>query len=413
MNLFTHLELRGWRQFREVRIDFHPRLTVLTGANGAGKTTLLSLVSRHFGWQAQYVSTPRIATDEALLKYVADLWAKYFDDQRRTAQVSIGSITYGSGARADLQIPREVGSTYEVSLMNQEHVEGLHIPSHRPLYAYQAVASIPTSVSGAHSLWQQYSSIVQQKYRNEWAQRSPNSFLKETLIALATFGFGNAAVTPNTEYRRLFEEFQEILRKVLPPKIGFQTLSIRIPEVVLETRSGHFSLDAVSGGIASIIDIAWQIFMFSSGKSSFAITIDEPENHLHPELQRTLLGSLLAAFPRAQFVVATHNPFIVGSVPDSSVYVLDFGKDNKVSTAFLDATNRAGSANDILREVLGLASTTAPWVEQRLADIVARYSEKDIDEATLAEMRRELGSMGMDQFIPQSIASVVKRAPSR
>jgi predicted ATPase len=136
---------------------------------------------------------------------------------------------------------------------------------------------------------------------------TPNYFIKETLIALATFGYGNAVVDANLEYLELFNRFEDILALVLPPTLGFEKISVRIPEVVLQTKSGQFSLDAVSGGVASIIDIAWQILMYSPGDEEFVVTIDEPENHLHPELQRTFLPSLLKAFPNVQFVAASHN----------------------------------------------------------------------------------------------------------
>jgi predicted ATPase len=41
---FNNLRIEGWRQFDNIDIEFHPRLTVLTGANGAGKTTLLRVL---------------------------------------------------------------------------------------------------------------------------------------------------------------------------------------------------------------------------------------------------------------------------------------------------------------------------------------------------------------------------------
>lgn len=57
-----------------------------------------------------------------------------------------------------------------------------------------------------------------------------------------------------------------------------------------------------------IIDITWQLYMFADTSESFVAIIDEPENHLHPELQRNFLGNLIKAFPNVQFIVATHNP---------------------------------------------------------------------------------------------------------
>src|SRR5437868_7063354 len=77
--MFKNLSLHGWRQFRRIEIDFHPRLTVLTGANGAGKTTLLNLVSRHFGWSSTFISTPKTRGNSAKLSYSTDYWD--FEDE--------------------------------------------------------------------------------------------------------------------------------------------------------------------------------------------------------------------------------------------------------------------------------------------------------------------------------------------
>ena len=38
--MFKRLNIKGWRQFDEIDVNFHKNLTILTGANGAGKTTI-------------------------------------------------------------------------------------------------------------------------------------------------------------------------------------------------------------------------------------------------------------------------------------------------------------------------------------------------------------------------------------
>ena len=122
---------------------------------------------------------------------------------------------------------------------------------------------------------------------------------------------------------------------------------------MLCTKTGNFPIDAVSGGISSIIDITWQLYMFADTSESFVALIDEPENHLHPELQKSFLGNLIKAFPNVQFIVATHNPFMISAVKESNVYVLDYNEEHKVFSTKLDYVNRAGTSNAILREVLG------------------------------------------------------------
>lgn len=178
---------------------------------------------------------------------------------------------------------------------------------------------------------------------------------------------------------------------------------------MLETNSGNFSIDALSGGAAAVIDLAWQVFMYQPDGSQFVVSLDEPENHLHPELQRRVLADLVAAFPTVQFVVATHSPFIVGSVPDSNVYVLDYDDTNRVTSTRLDTVNRAGSANEILRDVLGLEYTLPVWVENRLQSIVDKYSERNFTEETLAELRGEMNSLGLGRHTPQAISKLAER----
>lgn len=128
---------------------------------------------------------------------------------------------------------------------------------------------------------------------------------------ISNFGYGNQSVVANENAKKLFEGYADILKIVLPPKLGFEGISVIVPEVMLCTKTGNFPIDAVSGGISSIIDITWQLYMFADTSESFVAIIDEPENHLHPELQRNFLGNLIKAFPNVQFIVATHNPFMI------------------------------------------------------------------------------------------------------
>ena len=62
-NTFDRLRISGWRQFDNVEIVLHPRLTILTGANGAGKSTLLRIFSRHLGFDNPFLATPRYSSN--------------------------------------------------------------------------------------------------------------------------------------------------------------------------------------------------------------------------------------------------------------------------------------------------------------------------------------------------------------
>jgi predicted ATPase len=409
-NGFRHLAIHDWRQFHEVDLDLTKRLTILTGANGAGKTTLLSLLTQNFGWQAQFLAEPKLGKTGGL---------KFFSGIRRRltklaepaspGQEQIGELTYADGATALAVLPDEQGgAVFQVNFQPIQSVFGVYVPSNRPASAYQQVGQIPTAISSPEQLIETYEGEFRSRWAGGHTGYSATYRLKESLIALAMFGYGNNVVRNNTEYIEIFEGFEGVLRQVLPRSLKFEHIRIAIPEVILETGTGSFSLDAASGGITTLIDLAWRIFMRARNNAEVVVVIDEPENHLHPELQRELFPGLLKAFPQAHLIAATHNPFIVSSVPDSNVYVLRYNEEGKVFSELLDTVNKAGSSNEILRDVLGLEFTLPLWVEHRLDEVVARYANRPIDDESLRALRAEMTELGLGHLFPEAVAAVVE-----
>lgn len=181
-------------------------------------------------------------------------------------------------------------------------------------------------------------------------------------------------------------------------------MKIAMPEVILETDAGSFALDAMSGGIASVFSIAWQINMFDTALDHFTVIIDEPENHLHPTMQRSLLPSFAEAFPNARFIVASHSPFIVSSFRKSHVIALDYNENRRVESFFVDETGFSGSANTILRKVLGVDSTLPIWVEDEIRARLSQNSHLDPKQQAEAIMSglREIGiGSSLGEFDPE------------
>ena len=409
--MFRSIKIQDWRQFSSVDITFHEKLTVLTGANGAGKTTILNLLNRHFGWNLQLVGTPR-TRGKGMIKFFSDLWKFRGQsiDVSAPSQEIFGRIVYEGGTEAQLTIPHEVSSQYQVNINDQQQVPGLFIPSHRPIYVYQQVAQIPTSISANDQLLQNYLNEIRNRYVPSARVPSASYRIKEALISLATFGYGNQVVEKNEDAVSTFEGFEKILARVLPSTLGFRKILIRMPEVVLDTSSGEFSFDAVSGGVSAIIDLSWQLYMASIVYPRFVAVIDEPENHLHPTLQKTLLPDFIEAFPSVQFIIATHNPFMVSSVSDSDVYVLDYNMEQpkRVVSTKLDLVNKAASSSDILREVLGLTHTKPVWVEKKIDALIEKYSSRELTKSDLVELRNEMKSLRLDHLFPETLSRIQK-----
>ena len=394
---FKQLILREWKQFQEIDLEFHPRLTILAGANGSGKTTILNLLARHFGWDFVELATPAIDKKTGHIKYFA----------RDAGAGSVGEIVYDDNERATIRTPPDKNIAPYSLEFSPKRFPGVNIPSHKYMFNYSSIASLGTTKVDNKQAYQLVSDSSKRRLLH--GGESPASIIKKTLLGWAVYGYGNQAVEPDQEQVEFYEGFIEILRKILPNKIGFQGLVVRKMEVVFVTDSGEFILDAVSGGIAVLIDLAWQIFFQTKGDSHYTVLIDEVENHLHPTMQRSILSDLLEAFPNVQFIVSTHSPLVVGSVKESHVYTLRYNESNRVFSEKLDLTNSSRSATDILREVLGVPFSMPIWVEEQLNQIVEKYSTQPFDENIFSDMRKELNAIGLSKLVPQAIVDVAGR----
>lgn len=110
------------------------------------------------------------------------------------------------------------------------------------------------------------------------------------------------------------------------------------------------------------------------------VLIDEPETHLHPRWQRTVLPSLLDAItnwdawgqtPTVQFIVATHSPLVLVSLeplfdPEiDALWKLDLD-GRKVVISKDDWHKRGNAERWLLSDVFDLRSTAARRTEQLL-----------------------------------------------
>jgi hypothetical protein len=429
MTHFERLQVDGWRQYAEIDISIHPSLTIITGANGAGKSTLLSLFSRHFGFNRSFLSTP-VQSKQGMISYRLGLFSwlkkrKPIPDQHLR---NIGRIDYTNGQHTALALSDQQSLAYDVQMPMQQHVVGVHIDSHRPPNMHRHVAQINVTPMTYESMSANYTQELRQHYANGGVQQGTLWHLKAALINMAIFGYGNSAMPGNQSLIDVFEGFQNKLRDVLPAQIGFKRLVVRSPEIVLETRSGDFVIDAASGGVIKLIETTWQLYTFSLTNSSFVATMDEPENHLHPSMQRTFLANLIRAFPGVQFIVVTHSPFVVSSVKESNVIVLKYddiddlredlfdgsetehflGQSSRVVSLTLDTVNKAGTASEILRDALGVPTTIPNWAEDRLQEIIAEHRATPLTEVSLEHMYDQLEREGLLAEYPKAVDQIVR-----
>lgn len=111
--------------------------------------------------------------------------------------------------------------------------------------------------------------------------------------------------------------------------------------------------------------------------------IDEIDLHLHPRCQARILEDLVRIFPNVQFIVTTHSPVVVASVPRGNIRIL--GEDAATVPAM---ETRGRDAGDILNTVLGASSR--PEEVGRLFDFFnCAVDEERFDDARLALQKLE------------------------
>ena len=66
-------------------------------------------------------------------------------------------------------------------------------------------------------------------------------------------------------------------------------------------------------------------------KTPGVVLIDEIDLHLHPQWQQTILSDLHVVFPEVQFIVSSHAPAVINSVPREQIRVLDNGEKNPIA----------------------------------------------------------------------------------
>lgn len=134
------------------------------------------------------------------------------------------------------------------------------------------------------------------------------------------------------EIKEWFVNFTQILARIfndegLTLKFNFKNYHFSI--ILSDGR--EFGFNELSDGYSAILDIVADLIVKMQNPESVTrayqkqgiVLIDEIETHLHLELQRLILPVLTTIFPNIQFIVTTHSPFILNSLPDAVAFDLE------------------------------------------------------------------------------------------
>lgn len=89
-------------------------------------------------------------------------------------------------------------------------------------------------------------------------------------------------------------------------------------------------------------------------KEPAVLLVDEIDLHLHPQWQRGLIKSLSTIFPKTQFIVTTHSPFIIQSMENVNLYSLHRVEDHTIEKRWGVKSYIGWTIEEILSEIMDM-----------------------------------------------------------
>ena len=191
-----------------------------------------------------------------------------------------------------------------------------------------------------------------------------------------------------------FEKFESALKFLFDEKnlqLDFDRKNYNFN--ILLNNHQPFDFNTLSDGYSAIMSIITELILRMESKSPKVydvqgiVLIDEIEAHLHIDLQKKILPFLTAFFPKIQFIVTTHSPFVLTSVQDAIVYDLEKQiRIEDLSGYSLDAVVESYFDSDQYSEVI------KKQVEEyeNLSELKNRNEEQNIRYNFLKKYFREL-----------------------
>jgi len=120
---------------------------------------------------------------------------------------------------------------------------------------------------------------------------------------------------------------------------------------------------------------------------------------LHPSWQRNIGEWLLAKFPRLQFIVVTHSPFLAQVQPDGNLLLRR--RKGRVIVEHGAAHVTDWRVDQVFTELFDMKSVRSPAFERNLAELVRLRRTTNQTKATKAEGTTQLRIEQLEAWLQQ------------
>lgn len=397
--VLNRLTLRNFRRFEKITLDFDEKLTLLVAENGGGKTAMLDgialalwdfekdiLGQQHHGfgeWDIRRVLSP----DGAMVPVFPvslDVEGTIYGKQG-TWQWQLGSMK-GRTKHLDGQPTARAAEEINYDLGNYATGRFQTAPI-LPVIRYFGTGRLwlPNRMTQGKKEAAKDLTVQVETYRDCLSASSGYREFEvwfESVVREAQNEQASKVTSPHKPQGKL-AAVKGAIEKVLGPS-GWKSLDwdfLSNTVVAVHDDFGRLPVSWLSEGIRNLMalvgDLAYRAVRLNPHfgvdaceRSPGIVMIDEVDMHLHPSWQQQVVGLLRDAFPQIQFILTSHSPQVISTVPRECVRVLGVNEWH-----IPGQQTRGSESTDVLSSVMHVSSVPAveeaEWVNayKRLIDL--------------------------------------------
>ena len=362
---------------------------LLTGKNGSGKTTVLQAVKKYLNaiTNMQFSELNNTALDN-MMYFKNQMQSASSEDERYNAQKNY-EVWFNEIKRY------KDGSS--ILFNNTDGLDGLYQNGKFILAYYGADRKTEIrKISGVEEV------VLDTSYNLD---ANPGTTLLKYLVHLKTqqaYARNEGDMETVEVLEQWFSRFTEALKTLLDdPELKLEYDYKNYNFQIIEEGRKPFGFDQLSDGYSAAIQIVADLILrmeqnwlkqgaLSTYDTEGIVLIDELETHLHIALQKKILPFLTAFFPRIQFIVTTHSPYILNSIEECVIY--DLEKQIRME----DMSDY--SAEGIVEGYFGLDAYSEKLLTtvKRYAELVEKENPTEEERAERARIRTELKQLSGD-----------------
>lgn len=424
------LTVRNYRSFKELSVSFEPELTVLVARNGEGKTAILDAVKIAYGTFTRNFPVSANASFQASDVHIASaeeapsLGAVYPVALEATGMLNDKEVAWGRA----LQKAHGKTTTKEANVLSDygkslfQAMQQTQAPVDLPLIAFYGTGRLwaEHKIKGDDAISMlaksrftgyEYALTANSTYKQvrQWlieallledsksaSKTQQGQFVATQLQAIRT-ALGcvlNAEGLSNMHYNPFYKDDITVMSND-SDGVPDRGASTALPVSWLS--------DGIRAVFSMVADIAYRCAKLNPHlgeqccqKTSGIVLVDEIDIFLHPAWQQHVLLDLRKAFPNIQFIVTTHSPQVISSIPKECVRILNNGV-----IIFANTQTQGVESQDILADIFG--TDPAPQDDKyvcRLAEYARMEAQGLVDSEEGRKLYEELAAHFGEDYPP-------------